>query len=1294
MLEHRTPRHWTRVRRKLVAILATGASLAAAGVASAATLPVGFQETVAFSGLTQPTATVFAADGRVFVAEKSGLIKVFASATASGPPTVFADLRTQVDNIWDRGLLGLAVSPAFPADPSVYVLYTYDALPGGTAPQWGAVGVTSDPCPTPPGPTADGCVVTGRLSKLTASAADPSVSTGAEVPLITDWCQQFPSHSIGSLAFGPDGMLYASGGDGASFTNVDFGQYGGSPGSPTAINPCGDGHPGDQVGIAASSPTAEGGALHSQDLATPADPTALNGSIIRIDPATGAAAAGNPLIASADLNARRIVAYGLRNPFRFAFRPGTSEIWAGDVGWGDWEEIDRVQNPLAAPPNFGWPCMEGPGRQGGYEANTLTICQNLYASGTAATPFYTYNHTAKVVAGETCPTGGSSVSGVAFVPTTAASTHYPAALRGALLFADYSRNCIWAMKTGAGGVPDPTKVITLVAGATGPVQLTVSPAGDLYYTDLIGGTIRKIRYAPGDTPPTARISATPLAGSAPLPVGFTATASSDPDPGDVLSYSWDLNGDNIFGDDTTVAPSFTYTQPGTYVASVRVTDLAGQIGTASVTINVGNTPPVPTIASPVVGSTWKVGDTIAFSGSASDAQDGTLAPARLSWALVIRHCAVSNPSSCHAHPGPTFPGVASGSFVTSDHDAPSYLELTLTATDSFGATASVTRRIDPRTVKLALRSAPAGATISAGPTAAVTPYDLTSLEGGTIGVSIASPQTIGSSQYAFASWSDGGAQTHQVTMNVAKTLTANLTLICPGQFKAEYFTNPTLTGTPAVTRCEVAINNDWGDVPPVAGIAKDNYSVRWTRDVTFVAGTYDFTTLSDDGIRLFVDNTAVINNWTDHASTTNTGNRSLTAGVHPVRVEFYEKSGEAIAKASWTLRTPAGCPTGQFKAEYFTNPTLTGAPAVTRCEVAINNDWGDVSPVAGIAKDNYSVRWTGDATFAAGTYDFTTQSDDGIRLFVDNAAVIDNWTDHGVVTNTGSRLLTAGLHTVRVEFYEKTGEAVAKASWALAGGPPPTTCPAGQFKAEYFTNMTLSGTPAVTRCEAAITNDWGTLAPVAGIGADNFSVRWTQDVTFAAGTYGFTTVSDDGMRVFVDNTAVINNWTDHAPVTDTGSRVLSAGVHPVRVEFYENAGGAVAKASWTLSGPPPTCPSGQFKAEYFTNMTLSGTPAVTRCEATINNNWGLLAPVAGIGIDNFSVRWTQDATFTAGSHTFTTESDDGIRVFVDGTPVINNWTDHAQVTDSGSRVLTAGVHTVVVEYYENAEDAVAIVSWI
>ena len=555
-----------------------------------------------FSGLSNPTALRFSPDGRIFVAEKNGRIKVFDNL-ADTTPTLFADLSTNVYNFWDRGLLGLALDPAFPTQPYVYVLYTYDHELGSTAPapRWGTPGVLSDPCPTPPGPTADGCVVSGRLSRLQASG---NVMVGSEQVLIEDWCQQYPSHSTGSLAFGADGALYASGGDGASFNFADWGQ----DGSP--LNPCGD--PPGAVGSALSPPTAEGGALRSQDLRTSGDPVSLDGAIIRVDPATGAGLPDNPLATSTDPNARRIIAYGLRNPFRINVRPGTNEVWVGDVGWTTWEEINRLVDPGGpVAENFGWPCYEGQGRQPGYDGANLNICENLYGQAGAVTgPYFTYNHSSQVVAGETCPTGSSSVSGIDFYQ----GGPYPASYDGALFFADYSRDCIWAMKADASGLPAPGLLESFVAPAANPVDVQISPAGELFYADFDGGTIRRIQFVSANQPPVAVAAANPTSGAAPLTVTFDGSGSSDPD-GDPITHAWDLDGDGLFDDSTAAQPTFTYTQSGSFTARLQVTDSAGASSLSGpIVITVGNTPPTATINAPSASLTWRVGDVINFSG--------------------------------------------------------------------------------------------------------------------------------------------------------------------------------------------------------------------------------------------------------------------------------------------------------------------------------------------------------------------------------------------------------------------------------------------------------------------------------------------------------------------------------------------------------------------------------------------------------------------------------------------------------------------------------------------------------
>jgi glucose/arabinose dehydrogenase len=749
----------------LVPSVAAVVSLAGPGRAAVASvLPIGFRDTVALSGMTKPTVVQFASDGRIFVGQKNGVIKVFSSLTDTHPVT-FADLSAEVDDYWDRGLLGLALDPNFPARPYVYVLYTYDAPIGGTAPTW------NDACPTPPGPTTDGCVVSARVSKLTASG---STMTGAEQVLVQGWCQQFPSHSIGTLMFGRDGALYAGAGDGANFNNVDYGQYGATYAGDQA-NPCAD--PPSPAGTALSPPTAEGGALRSQSVRRTDGPATLNGAIIRINPDTGQGLPDNPFASSSDPNAQRIVAYGLRNPFRFTQRPGTDELWIGDVGWNTWEEIDRLTSPTgSATRNFGWPCYEGNGPQSGYQSAGLNLCSSLYATpGSVAAPYYTYKHSACVVIYPGCHQGGSSITGLAFYH----GGSYPAAYNGALFFADHSRNEIWAMMPGANGLPDLANIQSFVGvdatgGAAGnPVDLKIGPGGDLFYVDLEDGTLHRIIYAPGNQPPTARISAKPTAGNAPLTVAFDGSASTDPE-GKPLTYSWDLNGDGTFGDATGPTASYTYTSNGIYKASLRVTDDQGASNTTSVKITVGNTPPVAVIDAPGASLTWRVGQTIHFSGHATDAQEGTLPASALSWSVILHHCFTR--TNCHTHLIQTFTGVASGSFAAPDHAYPCWLQVLLTAKDSGGLTSRASVRLNPRTVVLTFKTNRAGVKLklAVNSTARAAPFSTTVIVGSNNSVSAPSPQTVSGSTYYFSSWSDRGAQSHTIVApKINTTYTAN-----------------------------------------------------------------------------------------------------------------------------------------------------------------------------------------------------------------------------------------------------------------------------------------------------------------------------------------------------------------------------------------------------------------------------------------------------------------------------------------------------------------------------------------
>jgi glucose/arabinose dehydrogenase len=738
----------------VVALMAAGLPLIAAPTAKA--LPGGFQIRRVIDGLVQPTSFKFADDGRVFIAEKNGYIKVYDSINDT-TPTIFADLTTNVYSFLDRGLMGIELHPDFPATPYVYALYAYDAEIGGTAPRWGTPGVPFDTCPTPPGALSDGCIASARLVRLEASG---DVMTGPEHVLIEDWCGQFPSHTVGTVRFGPDGALYVGGGDGAK--PQDYGQFG----SP--LNPCDD-PPGGR-GAVLTPPTAEGGALRAQDLRTPGDPVTLDGTIIRVDPITGAAAAGNPLASHADANARRIIAYGMRNPFRFAFRPGTQEIYVADVGEARVEEINRIPSPTdSVVENFGWPCYEGAPRFAPFDNRDIAICEQMYGTPATTGPWYTYQHGVKIYPEDPCPGGGGVISALGFYE----SGNYPETYDGALFFGDYSRACIWVMLQNSNGIYDRNNTFTFAGqDVGGPVDMQVGPNGDLFYLDVRNGRLKRIQYFSTNQPPTAVIAADNTSGPAPLEVQFDATGSTDPEE-ETLTYEWDLDGDGQFNDSTSATPAHVYLGGETTVG-LRVTDPEGERDTEEIVISAGNNPPTAEILFPQTGFQWHVGEQISFGGLGEDFEDGTLPASAMDWSIILHHCP---DNVCHEHPLQGFEGVAGGSFPAADHEYPSHLEVRLTVRDEQGLEATDSVELDPETTQVTLASSPQGMHLEFGAEAGVTPYSVTAIVGSSVSVTAPDLEMIDGSPYSFASWSDGGARSHQIVVpSLPSELTANYEL--------------------------------------------------------------------------------------------------------------------------------------------------------------------------------------------------------------------------------------------------------------------------------------------------------------------------------------------------------------------------------------------------------------------------------------------------------------------------------------------------------------------------------------
>ena len=742
----------------VTAVLLLAQPLTAAGTATAATsaasLPTGFTDSIAIAGLTNPTVVQFASDGSIVVAEKSGQIWSY-SSLSDAHPTLVADLSASVEDYWDRGLLGMALAPNYPTDDHIYVLYARDAALGQTAPVW------NDNCPTPPGPTTDGCVVSARLSRLTISGG---VSVD-EQDLVDGWCQQFPSHSVGTVTFGNDGYLYVSAGEGANFNAVDYGQFGASLAGDPA-NPCGD--PPSGVGAALSPPTAEGGALRAQSTRRTDGPTLLSGAVLRLDPSTGSGAVGNPFASSSDTNRQRILAYGLRNPFRITARPGTNELWIGDVGWKTWEEIDRIPDTTAASArNFGWPCYEGNGVQQAYQSAGLNLCKSLYNSpGSVTAPYFAYKHPNKLTSTDTCPKGGSSISGLSFYP----GGSYPSKYKNALFFADHTRNCLWAMLPDAQGNPNPQSIVSL-GRVSNPVYVTAGPASlgnDLFYVDLEGGAIHRLTYSSNNQSPVAVAKVTPTNGPAPLVVHYDGTGSKDPN-GDALSYQW------AFGDgatSNTATGSHTYSQAGTYQAILTVSDGRGGTNTASVPIVVGASITQMTVhvTSPTgtARTKYRVGDKLSFSATAVDTSGSSIPANDFSWHLSIHHC--YTPTNCHTHDGGTMPGVQSGSYTAPDHEFPCYLTVELTVSvPGTGQTITKSIRVDPQTVQLHFVAKPAGVKLklSADELTAAAPFSKTFVVGHLLSVSAPTQQTVGGHRYVWQSWSDKKPPTHTILVGTS-----------------------------------------------------------------------------------------------------------------------------------------------------------------------------------------------------------------------------------------------------------------------------------------------------------------------------------------------------------------------------------------------------------------------------------------------------------------------------------------------------------------------------------------------
>ena len=375
-----------------------------------------------------------------------------------------------------------------------------------------------------------------------------------------------------------------------------------------------------------------------------------------------------------------------------------------------------------------------------------------------------------------------------------------------------------------------------------------------------------------------------------------------------------------------------------------------------------------------------------------------------------------------------------------------------------------------------------------------------------------------------------------------------------------------------------------------------------------------------------------------------------------------------------------------WQASYWNNTALSGPPALERVEQAIDHDWGDGSPAPNINRDGFSARWTRYVDIPPGIYRLTAASDDGIRVYVDDRLVIDRWTVRSITVDTADVHLGGGHHLIRVEYFDQAGVAAVRFSISPAaeGG--------GRWRGEYYNNRSLSGSPAFVRNDERIDFDWGEDSPAPGrIGRDDFSIRWTGVINGTAGRYRFEVKADDGVRLWVNNHLLIDRWRDQPETTYQGEIYLPAGDVPVTLEYYEHAGQAAVRLSWTRIDGAET---GAWRGEYFDNRHLSGGPRLVRNDSDIDFDWGGGSPAPeAIGRDDFSIRWTRALNFREGRYRFTITVDDGARLYIDDRLVIDEWRDGPRRRFTHTQRLSRGVHTIRLEYYEHTADAVVRLSW-
>lgn len=254
---------------------------------------------------------------------------------------------------------------------------------------------------------------------------------------------------------------------------------------------------------------------------------------------------------------------------------------------------------------------------------------------------------------------------------------------------------------------------------------------------------------------------------------------------------------------------------------------------------------------------------------------------------------------------------------------------------------------------------------------------------------------------------------------------------------------------------------------------------------------------------------------------------------------------------------------------------------------------------------------------------------------------------------------------------------------ASAAAQPASPPPSQGWRGEYFANRDLQGPPAFVRDDTDINFRWGGAAPGPGLSGVNYSVRWTRTLDFAAGNYSFAATVDDGVRVYLDGWLVIDHWQIGAAQTYRGRfDGVGAGTHTLKVEYFQAEGDAVAIFDYESA-----VEAGQWLGEYFPGTSLgtslAGAPLLARSEPELRFSWGLDAPDPRLPAGDWCARWTRHAHFEAGNYTFHAQTTGGVRVYLDGWPLIDQWRQAPEAPAYSAHFagVGAGEHTVMVEYF-------------